>query len=181
MVDWLVANFGVEQLSAEVAGFTPLLLATRLGHQKLVRRLLKHDNEIRWVWGDIKQCRLRLQPTLDSHVSEGFTTVMRLLGRYDASERTQEMLLDSFLGGKLFGLVEEKWQRQARLWFWTSTVVLLAYAVLVTYVASPSMLGRGAGKVQGGTKRRNKKAGAHLFSLGKHGMPLGHGCATNLP
>lgn len=142
MVDWLVANFGVEQLSAEVAGFTPLLLATRLGHQKLVRRLLKHDNEIRWVWGDIKQCRLRLQPTLDSHVSEGFTTVMRLLGRYDASERTQEMLLDSFLGGKLFGLVEEKWQRQARLWFWTSTIVLLAYAVLVTYVASPSMLGR---------------------------------------
>lgn len=52
------------------------------------------------------------------------------------------MLLDSFLGGKLFGLVEEKWERQARRWFWASTSVLLAYAMLVTYVTSPSMLGR---------------------------------------
>ena len=52
------------------------------------------------------------------------------------------MLLDSFLGGKLFGLIEEKWERQARRWFWASTSVLLAYATLVTYVASPTMLGR---------------------------------------
>lgn len=89
MVDWLVATFGIVQLSAEVAGFTPLLLATRLGHQSLVRRLLKHDHEILWTWGNLTQWRLRLQPSLDSHASKGFTTVIELLGRCDA--RTQEM------------------------------------------------------------------------------------------
>ena len=87
MVDWLVAHFGIAQLSAEAAGFTPLLLATRLGHQDLVRRLLKHDHEVLWVWGNITQWRLRLQSTLDSHASKGATTVIELLGRYDSSER----------------------------------------------------------------------------------------------
>jgi len=46
----IVDTFGIEMLTKEVHGFTPLILAARAGQAKMVRHILKRHMTMRWKW-----------------------------------------------------------------------------------------------------------------------------------
>ena len=52
---------GKSQLEIEAHGFTPLLLAARMGHAKAVQRVLRHDAEILYTWGPVTQYAMAIR------------------------------------------------------------------------------------------------------------------------
>jgi hypothetical protein len=64
-------------------------------------------------WGPLTQFKLDLEG-IDS-VGGGANDVMEVVGRVDACQRTQEMLLDDCVEGFLHNLFSQKWRRFGRL------------------------------------------------------------------
>ena len=69
--------------------------------------MLLFADVVLWVWGPITQKQLDLAG-IDS-ACEGTCDVMELIGRLDANESTQSMLLDTFEDGLLHACFEQKW------------------------------------------------------------------------
>jgi len=65
-----------------------------------------------WVWGPVTQFALDLSG-IDS-VGGGGGDIMELIVRVDASTRTKEMLLDTFMNGFIFQLFTKKWHLYGR-------------------------------------------------------------------
>jgi len=91
---------------------TPLQLACQMGNHEMLRHILGRRSELVYRWGHVAQYKMGLDG-IDSTGSSG-SDVMELIGRLDASKRTREMLLDSFLQGFLFALFQSKWRRFGR-------------------------------------------------------------------
>ena len=93
------------------SGLTPLQLAAQLGNHSLFEHILKRPtySTILWKWGPVTQFQISLDG-IDSASGLG-GEVMELIGRFDAKQETQEMLLDDFMGGMIHRLFVEKWDR----------------------------------------------------------------------
>ena len=140
VIRFLVDEFGADQLELEGAGgFSPLLIAARMGHTKAVQACLLYDRLQKWSWGPLACFNLEIRPMVDSHVTCARTTLLEVLVRPDASTKTKAMLLDSFMTGTLFRLFEIKWHFHAKLWFRVSTTMLAAYVLVLTVLASPDL------------------------------------------
>ena len=70
MFDFLVETFGIEMLTKQVHGFTPLILAARAGQAKMVRHILKRHMVMRWSWGDLTRFTFNVIGCIDSDPSE---------------------------------------------------------------------------------------------------------------
>ena len=100
------------------SGLTPLQLACQLGKHDLFSHILKRStySSILWKWGPVTQFQISLDG-IDSASGVG-GEVMELIGRFDAKQETQEMLLDEFMDGMVQGLFMEKWARFGeKIWF----------------------------------------------------------------
>lgn len=86
---------------------TPMQLAARFGDHANVRHILRKQCQVMWVWGPVTQFSLDLSG-IDS-AGAGGGDIMELIVRVDASARTTEMLLDSFMNGFIFQLFSKKW------------------------------------------------------------------------
>jgi hypothetical protein len=71
---------------------TPLGLATRLGDHETTKHLLKQQATPLWIWGPCSELSLKLVG-IDSAI-DGGGDVMELVGRLDATKKTQQMLLE---------------------------------------------------------------------------------------
>jgi len=144
VVELLVETFGKAQLEEMTVGqLVPLQLATRVGQQSIVQRLLEYDVRTEWSWGPTTKKVLQIRDVLDSDKEEHHMTVLELIARYDASRRTQELLSDDCMRGLLFELIREKWRNQARVYFGVTVLLLGLYALSLTIFACPSIFALG--------------------------------------
>jgi hypothetical protein len=87
---------------------TAMQLAAKLGDHQSFRSLLRKQCEILWVWGPVTQFQLDLK-NIDS-AGKGGGDIMELITRMDATKRTTQMLLDTFMNGFIHRLFEQKWR-----------------------------------------------------------------------
>mmetsp|Transcript_32616 Transcript_32616/g.74806 ORF Transcript_32616/g.74806 Transcript_32616/m.74806 type:complete len:228 (-) Transcript_32616:1471-2154(-) len=76
---------------------TPLQLAARLGDHRMFKHIMRRRCKKLWKWGPVTQYVLDLTD-IDS-CGDSPHDVMELITAVDASTRTQEMLLDTFMDG----------------------------------------------------------------------------------
>ena len=117
---------------------TPLQLAAWLGKKKMFRHILRKRTKPVWKWGPEAEYQIPLDE-IDSADSKGSMTVMELLVHPNASKAAQEFLLPDFLNNFLYDQYVEKWKLQVRYLYFAYLVALLAYVVLVTLIAAPSI------------------------------------------
>ena len=91
---------------------TPLQLACRLGDQRTVERILDTRKQVEWKWGPVTSFQLPLDE-IDSSGQPG-NDLLELITRADAGKTTKAMLLDDFMGGIMWKLFRQKWERFAR-------------------------------------------------------------------
>ena len=97
-------------LTLNVDAMTPLQLTARRGLRYMHQHIMKVEHtRILWVWGPVTQYQLELEG-IDSS-GEGASDVMEILTREDASTGTKEFVLDTFMGGFLFQLYRQKWEK----------------------------------------------------------------------
>lgn len=107
----VLSNYGAR---TELALMTPLQTAVKLGDQKLVQYILRTQSKQEWEWGPVSSFNLDLNG-IDS-VGDTPNDVMEICARLDANERTQEMLLETFMGGLMHSLFEEKFHKRGLKW-----------------------------------------------------------------
>lgn len=95
-----------------VLELTPLQLACRLGHQSMLEHVLTRRWQTQWKWGPVISYKLPLEEIDSSGDSKW--DLMELIALPDAVPATQKMLLDDFMGGFIFKLFEQKWERFAK-------------------------------------------------------------------
>ena len=95
----------------------------------------------------------------DSNVS-----VMELLARHDASKATQQMLSDSFLNGFLFKLFRDKWAKWARIYYLVNLAILVAFTLVLTIVAAPSVLFDYAPTIDRADEIESRNYGSNVYS-----------------
>lgn len=96
------------QVGLNVHGLLPAQLASWLGDHASVKHILKKQVSILWIWGPVTQYSMNLRG-IDS-AGEGGGDIMELVARQDASKRTRELLLDSFMLGFVHSLFVQKWK-----------------------------------------------------------------------
>lgn len=109
---------------------SPLQVACKLGDKKLVQYILRTQSKQQWVWGPVSLYHLNLHG-IDS-VGDTGNDVMELVARLDASDATQQMLLDLFMDGILHKLFLQKF-RMVR-WFHYLMLALQLFSVASLYV-----------------------------------------------
>ena len=118
-------------------GLTPLQLSVRVGCPKaVVESLVRRQSRVNWIWGNLHSYSIDLQG-IDSATKPHETSVMELIGRVDAAEATQKLLLDEFLNGLLFKLFEAKRNKinKIGLIMYVPTLVSFVYAYLLWRLA----------------------------------------------
>ena len=112
-------------------GCPPLQTAVKLGDKKLVQYILRTQSKQRWVGASLAY-------HLDLHgidsVGETGNDMMELVTRLDASEATQQMLLDSFMDGIVHKLFEQKFNMLR--WFHYTLLGLQLFSVLTFYAVA---------------------------------------------
>ena len=81
---------------------TPVQLAAKLGDHKMVKHILRKQTIILWIWGPVTQHSISLKG-IDS-AGEGGGDIMELIAQIDASRRTRELVLDTFMTGFIYAL-----------------------------------------------------------------------------
>ena len=94
---------------ANTQGLTPVQLAAKLGDHKMVKHILRKQTIILWIWGPVTQHSISLKG-IDS-AGEGGGDIMELIAQIDASRRTRELVLDTFMTGFIYSLYREKWKK----------------------------------------------------------------------
>merc|ERR1719197_1564032 len=111
------------------SGLTPLQLACQLGFHDMFSHILNRStySSILWKWGPVTQFQINLEG-IDSASGLG-GEVLELIGRFDAKEKTQEMLLDDFMNGFMQNLFVEKWERFGQKMWMVHRLLDLVYLV----------------------------------------------------
>ena len=94
-----------------LSGLTPLQLAARLGDHSMCAHILRARLIFNWRWGPLASYRMELSE-IDSAGQAG-NDIMEVVASLEASERTRELLLDTFMQGFLHELFLQKWSRFA--------------------------------------------------------------------
>ena len=95
-------------ISLNMENMTPLQLTAKCGLRYMQQHIMKKElTRVLWVWGPVTQYQINLSG-IDSS-GDGASDVMEVIARDDASEVTQELVLDDFMGGFLFALYRQKW------------------------------------------------------------------------
>ena len=119
--------------AGQYRGLTALQLTAVIGSQRMFRHVLKRHKYTLWKWGPAQAHHISLDE-IDS-AGEGGDDVMELIGRKNAPEATQQMLLDDFMGGFLFQLYEQKWKKFGRAMHFVQLGIYSSYVGLLCYVA----------------------------------------------
>ena len=108
-------------------GLNPLQLACQIGDHRMFKHILGRSSKdkILWKWGPVTQHRIPLA-WIDSARGQG-GEVMELIGRFDAKELTQDMLLDEFMEGFLHQLFMDKWHAFGKHMWTVHRILDLAY------------------------------------------------------
>lgn len=99
----------VYAIQTDLSVMQPLQVAARLGDKKLVQYILRSRSKKEWEWGPVAQYHMDLRG-VDS-IGETGNNVMEIVARLDATKETQEMVLDTFMGGFLNTLYVLKWRK----------------------------------------------------------------------
>lgn len=159
MYDFLLSLPGIEGRRERVANptfktrprnphahkLTALQLAFWRGDAAMVQYCIEQRSRFQWRWGPLSATMFSLAE-IDSSGAGG-NDLMELIVMNDASQKTREMILDSFLDGMLHKLFRDKWRRFARAQHWmlrALDVVFLALSIRqgLTLKASPATCDR---------------------------------------
>ena len=145
-------------------GYSPLTLSARLGLHKMFRHVLQRATRVD-LWGPIKQHQVPLMEIDPAGImTDSNVSVMALLARHDASKATQQMLLDSFLNGFLFKLFRDKWAKWARIYYLVNLAILVAFTLVLTIVAAPSVLFDHAPTIDRADEIESRNYGSNVYS-----------------
>ena len=170
MYDFMVDICGANA-RLEVHELSALKLAVVLGKQAMVKHILKRRLKIHWTWGPVTQYMIPLDEidTAGSRVIPfperclGNLQLLELVVAPNAKKVTSKMILDSFMNGFFFKLIEEKWDNNAKYWWYFNIGIHLFFTLQLTYLAAPSILDpRLADDVSG---RADVRASYHGFQL----------------
>ena len=93
-----LVKYGADEFAKDADGFTPMLLAVKMGMRDIFLHSLRHHIKTEWIWGPIAAYKLPLIG-LDTEGISGKISVMELTADNMAREKTKTMLLDSFMNG----------------------------------------------------------------------------------
>ena len=96
---------------------SPLQLAAKLGDTRMAKHIMRKRLKPNWTWGPLTSLRIELDE-IDSAGKEG-NDIMEIIADFQAGQHTQDMLLDTFMQGFIFTLVQQKWNRLSRYMFYT--------------------------------------------------------------
>ena len=121
-------------------GLTPLRLAARMGKDVMFEHILSSKKTRMWQWGPIASYSVPLDE-IDTFGRPGRTQVLDFVVDVNAFETTKSMLSDTVLNGLLWQIIQHKWQRWGRTFFWGWYMwPKVVYALLLTALAAPSVL-----------------------------------------
>ena len=121
-------------------GLTPLRLAARMGKDVMFEHILSSKKTRMWQWGFIASYSVPLDE-IDTFGRPGRTQVLDFVVDVNAFETTKSMLSDTVLNGLLWQIIQHKWQRWGRTFFWGWYMwPKVVYALLLTALAAPSVL-----------------------------------------
>ena len=90
----LVANEDAHTQKGSLSQLTGLQLACKLGDLQMFKHLLSRHSSVLWVWGPLTQHRIDLHSIDSRSLNSGANDVMELICKLDATQKTQELLLD---------------------------------------------------------------------------------------